>query len=166
MERPLTLEGPCLDCTGAIPEEELAREQLSPEERRAQAYVDGAIGAEVEEPSVITLNSIATSLAAMATGLMPPASELDASAYYPQERELRARTAPTRPECRFCGEGERSVLARGDLKALSLKPGRARRGPPLVRRPTRGDSAGSGRRCWAGDGCRLAAVADLKGVCC
>jgi ThiF family len=128
MARPVTLASACLDCAGAIPEAELAREQLSPEERRAQAYVDGALADEVEEPSVITLNSVATSLAAtdfllMATGLVPEGTALDASAYYPQQRELRARTAVKRPECRFCGEGEQSVLARGDLKGLSLKPG-------------------------------------------
>lgn len=132
MERPVTLVGPCLDCAGAIPEQELAREQLSSEERRAQAYVDGALAEEVEEPSVITLNSVATSLAAtdfllMATGLVPEGTALDASAYYPQERELRSRVAVRRPACRFCGEGEQSVLARGDLKGLSLKLGS--RGP-------------------------------------
>jgi molybdopterin/thiamine biosynthesis adenylyltransferase len=134
MERPLILQGACLDCAGAIPEDELAREQLSPEEARAQAYVDGAVGAEVEEPAVITLNSISTSLAAtdfllMATGLLPDEIGLEASAYYPQERELRARDAAKRPACRFCGEGDKSALARGDLKALSLRPG-AR--PPRV----------------------------------
>lgn len=128
MERLVTLAGACLECAGAIPEEELAREQLSPSERRAQAYVDGALAEEVDEPSVIALNSVATSLAAtdfllMATGLTPKATALDASAYYPQERELRGRVALKRPECRFCGETERSVLARGDLKGLSLKPG-------------------------------------------
>jgi hypothetical protein len=119
MERPVTVVGPCLDCAGAIPEQELAREQLSPEERRAQAYVEGGtLAKEVEEPSVITLNSVATSLVAtdfllMATGLVPERTALDASAYYPQERELRLRTAVPRPACRFCGEGEQSVLARG-----------------------------------------------------
>lgn len=143
MERPVTLAGPCLDCAGAIPEDELAREQLSPEERRAQAYVDGAAAEEVEEPSVITLNSAATSLAAtdfllMATGLMPDPTTLDASAYYPQERELRGRLASQRPECRFCGDEERSVLGRGDLKALALKPGaRPRRSDPSAAVPSR-----------------------------
>jgi hypothetical protein len=127
MERPLTLEGACLECQGAIPAEALTREQLSPEARRAQGYVDGDDGADIEEPSVITLNSISTSLAAtdfllMATGLMGEAS-LEASAYYPQERELRARGAVKRADCRFCGDGGKSTLGRGDLKTLSLKPG-------------------------------------------
>lgn len=143
MERPLTLSGPCLDCAGAIPQVELAREQNSPEERRAQAYVDGDVGADVEEPSVITLNSVATALAAtdfllMATGLLPPPTALDASAYYPLERELRGRLATRQPGCRFCGDGDRSALARGDLKVLSLRPGRRPRAAlsrvPEVRR--------------------------------
>ena len=77
---------------------------------------------------MITLNSVSTSLAAtdfllLATGLMPDTTALDANAYYPQEREQRKRTATRRPTCRFCGDGERSLLARGDLKTLSLKPG-------------------------------------------
>jgi molybdopterin/thiamine biosynthesis adenylyltransferase len=129
MERPLTLSGPCLDCSGAIPEDELAREQSTPEERRAQAYVDGAVGAEIAEPSVITLNSVSTALAAtdfllMAAGLMPAVTLLDASAYYPFDRALRRRVATKRPECRFCGASDGSALARGDLKVLSLRPGR------------------------------------------
>jgi len=128
MERPVTLQDACLDCSGAIPADALTREQLSPEARRAQGYIDGDDGADIEEPSVITLNSISTSLAAtdfllMAIALMPKETSLEASAYYPQERELRSRAAVKRPNCRFCGDGEKSVLARGDLKALSLKPG-------------------------------------------
>jgi molybdopterin/thiamine biosynthesis adenylyltransferase len=128
MERPVTLEGPCLDCAGAIPAAALTREQLSPEARRAQGYVDGDDGADIDEPSVITLNSISTSLAAtdfllMATGLMPKETSLEVNAYYPQERELRAREYVKRPGCRFCGDGDKSALGRGDLKALSLKPG-------------------------------------------
>jgi threonine dehydrogenase-like Zn-dependent dehydrogenase len=128
MERPVTLQDACLDCSGAIPADALTREQLSPEARRAQGYVDGDEGADIEEPSVITLNSISTSMAAtdfllMATGLMPKGTTLEANAYYPQERELRSRTAVKNPNCRFCGDGEKSALGRGDLKSLSLKPG-------------------------------------------
>jgi hypothetical protein len=128
MERPVTLQDACLDCSGAIPADALTREQFSPEARRAQGYVDGDDGADIEEPSVITLNSISTSLAAtdfllVATGLMPKETSLEASAYYPQERELRSRAAVKRPNCRFCSDGDKSALARGDLKALSLKPG-------------------------------------------
>lgn len=124
----------------------LTREQLSPEARRAQGYVDGDDGVDIEEPSVITLNSISTSLAAtdfllMATGLMPKETSLEASAHYPQERELRARAAVKRADCRFCGDGDKSALARGDLKALSLKPGarpaRALEAGPPTKPPVR-----------------------------
>jgi molybdopterin/thiamine biosynthesis adenylyltransferase len=142
MERPVTLEGPCLECQGAIPAAALTREQLSPEARRAQGYIDGDDGADIEEPSVITLNSISTSLAAtdfllMATGLMPPKASLEASAYYPQARELRARAVAKRADCRFCGDGDKSVLARGDLKTLSLKAGALPRIVTLTPMPIR-----------------------------
>jgi ThiF family len=143
MERPLTLSGACLYCAGAIPEDELAREQNSPEERRAQAYVDGDVGVGVEEPSVITLNSVSTALAAtdfllMATGLLSATTAVDSSAYYPLERELRGRLATKQPACRFCGDGDRSALARGDLKVLSLRPGRRSRAPVSGVTDTRG----------------------------
>jgi len=137
MNRPLTLQGACLECTDAIPPNALTREQLSPEARRAQGYVDGDDGAEIEEPSVITLNSISSSLAAtdfllMATGLMPKETSLEPITYYPRERELRTRTAVRRADCRFCGEDDKSALARGDLKTLSLKPGARPQLPTLV----------------------------------
>src|SRR5439155_86694 len=86
-------------------------------------------------------------LAFLATDLMPVATRLDASAYYPKERELRARSASKRDGCRFCGDADRSALARGDLKALSLKPGSRPRTPigsALTRRaPRRGRMLGT-----------------------
>lgn len=57
MERPVTLQDACLDCSGAIPSDALTREQLSLEARRTQGYIDGDDGADIEEPSVITLNA-------------------------------------------------------------------------------------------------------------
>lgn len=128
MERPLTLEGPCLDCQGAIPADVLAQEQQSPAERAAQAYVDGARADEIEEPSVITLNAVATSLAAtdfllMATGLTPEAAGSESLVYYPQLRELRTRAAARRSSCRVCGSQQGSVMALGDLRPLSLRQG-------------------------------------------
>jgi molybdopterin/thiamine biosynthesis adenylyltransferase len=129
MNRPVTLQEACLDCAGAIPADRLAREQSSPSERRAQAYVDGGRDAEaIEEPSVITLNAISASLAAtdflfMATGVTTAGTRLDHTAYYPQERALRTRTTTKHPACRFCGDEHTSALARGDLKSLALRPG-------------------------------------------
>jgi hypothetical protein len=95
MERPLTLAGACLDCSGAINRTQLRREQLTDAERQAQDYVQGAGAEAVEDPSVITLNAISTSLATtdfllMVTGLLAT-DELEHRAYYPQTRELRRR---------------------------------------------------------------------------
>jgi len=128
MERPILLAGPCLECMGAIPPAQLRHEQQTPGERRAQAYVDDTNAEEIEEPSVITLNSISAALAAtdfmlMATGLILPETTLDPNAYYPQQRFLRRRTHQARDSCRFCGTGNGSLLARGDTKPLSLAAG-------------------------------------------
>ena len=89
----------CLHCMGAIPEAALTAEQLSDGERRAQRYVDD-LDAEgddqLDDPSVITLNAIAASLAAteflfMFTGRLAPVP-LVSRVYYPQTHEVaRAR---------------------------------------------------------------------------
>jgi molybdopterin/thiamine biosynthesis adenylyltransferase len=130
MERPLTLAGACLDCVGVIPADALADEQLSDEERRAQRYVDGNDREEeLEDPSVITMNSISTSLAAtdflfMVTGLLDANVDLESRVYYPQARELRGRPAAAKAGCRFCDPlAAASAFARGDLRAMGLKPG-------------------------------------------
>ena len=47
VERPVTLDGPCLDCAGAIPHDLLREEQLSAGEVRAQRYLDGEGAEEV-----------------------------------------------------------------------------------------------------------------------
>jgi molybdopterin/thiamine biosynthesis adenylyltransferase len=131
MERPLTLAGPCLDCLGVIPPDALIAEQQSEAERRAQRYVDGGqdndgdLDDPLDDPSVITLNSIATALAAtdflfMFTGLLDSAP-LVSRVYYPQTHELRERAGIAKPGCRFCDPDAVSVLARGDLKRLSLR---------------------------------------------
>jgi hypothetical protein len=63
MERPVTLSEACLDYSGAISHEQLRLEQLSDQERAAQDYIGGQSGEPVEDPSVITLNSISTAWA-------------------------------------------------------------------------------------------------------
>lgn len=132
MGRPLTLAGPCLDCLGVIPQDVLIAEQQSDAERRAQRYVDDngqndGLDNPLDDPSVITLNSIATSLAATDflftfTGLLDLAP-LVSRVYYPQAHDLRERAGVAKPGCRFCDPNAVSVLARGDLKRLSLRPG-------------------------------------------
>jgi molybdopterin/thiamine biosynthesis adenylyltransferase len=132
MERPLTLTDGCLDCMGVISADALADEQLSAEERRAQRYIDadGEDSEALDDPSVITLNSISTALAATdflftVTGLLG-AVDLEPRVYYPQARELRERPAEPEPGCRFCDSAAvTSAFARGDLQAMGLKPGSA-----------------------------------------
>jgi hypothetical protein len=88
---------------------------------------------------VITLNSIATSLAAtdflfMLTGLLGT-TDLAQRVYYPQARELRDRPALAKAGCRFCDANvPTSAFARGDLRAMGLKPG-ARPQPVAARQP-------------------------------
>jgi hypothetical protein len=134
MERPLTLCGACLDCMGVIPADALADEQLSTAERRAQRYVDGD-EEDVDDPSVITLNSISTALAAtdfllMFTGLFNVNVDFEPRVYYPQARELRDRHAAAKAGCRFCdATASPSAFARGDMNVMPLKPGSRPRGP-------------------------------------
>jgi hypothetical protein len=152
MGRPLTLAGPCLTCLGVIPENVLIAEQQSDAERRAQRYVDDGDDKgddPLDDPSVITLNSIATSLAAtdflfMFTGLLDSAP-LVSRVYYPQTHELRERDGVAKPGCRFCDPDAVSVLARGDLKRLSLKSGSRQ---PLASEPTPEASAARAQSWW------------------
>ena len=137
MERPIVLSHACLDCMGVIPADALADEQLSAEERRAQRYLDGAEDEEVDDPSVITLNSISTAIAAtdflfMFTGLLGAKVDLQPRVYYPQARELRDRYAAPRAGCRVCdATASSSAFARGDLNVMPLRPGSRLNGPEM-----------------------------------
>jgi hypothetical protein len=121
---------PCLECAGAIDPDQLRREQASESERRAQRYAEGPGAEALAEPSVITLNSIATALATtdfqfLFTGLMPSGPDLSALSYYPLERALRRRLARPVSGCRWCDQtlpGGR--FGAGDLVPLPLRPGR------------------------------------------
>jgi hypothetical protein len=132
MERPVVLGPPCLLCSGAISRDRLRREQLSDAERQAQNYVGDGAEHEVQDPSVITLNSISTSLATtdflfMVTGLLRDDVELSHQAYYPAERRLAKRRIAITSGCRFCDPGTRHALfAAGDLAALPVRPGNRR----------------------------------------
>lgn len=129
MERPVTLAGACLDCSGAINRDQLRREQLTDAERQAQVYVQGAGAEAIEDPSVITLNAISTSLATtdfllMVTGLLNSTVKLEHQAYYPQPRELRRRPYDPQPGCRWCDPSSpTSHFAKGDLEQLPLRRG-------------------------------------------
>jgi len=117
----------CMHCAGIIPLDRLQREQQDNETNRAQDYL-GAAGQDVEDPSVITLNSIATSLATTdflftVTGLAQD-PQPEALVAYPLERAMRRRSAPSRPGCPYCDPSPAlSARARGDLWPLQLRPG-------------------------------------------
>lgn len=129
MNRPLLFQGGCLSCAGAIPPDRLKREQESSDERAAQNYVGdgGSADEQVEDPSVITLNSISISLATTDflfafTGMFAPGVDLSHRAYYPQTRDLRRRAVPTRDECRWGNRDHHyAAFAAGDLLELPLR---------------------------------------------
>jgi hypothetical protein len=126
-DRPFLFTSGCMHCAGIIPMDQLRREQQDEKTNQVQDYL-GTGGRDVEDPSVITLNSIATSLATTdflftVTGLaQDPAPE--ALVVYPLERAMRSRLAHARPGCPYCDPATAlSARARGDLWPLQLRPG-------------------------------------------
>jgi hypothetical protein len=125
-----------MHCAGIIPLDMLQREQQDEETNRAQDYL-GVAGRHIEDPSVFTFNSIATSLATTdflltVTGLAQVPSP-EALVAYPLERAMRSRPAPARPGCPYCDPAATlSARARGDLWPLQLRPGQS---PAFGRRP-------------------------------
>ena len=126
-DRPFLFTSGCMHCAGIIPLDQLQREQQNEETNRAQDYL-GLGGRDVQDPSVITLNSIATALATTdflftVTGLAQDPSP-DALVAYPLERAMRSRHADARPGCPYCDPAAiGSARARGDLWPLQLRPG-------------------------------------------
>jgi hypothetical protein len=127
--RPIDLGGACLECGGAIDADALRREQLSTAERHAQNYVDAPAGQDLPDPSVITLNSMAVSLAMLdfqfaATGMTERGTHLEQRIYHAPERALRTRQVGPRPACRWCDRGlHDAAFGRGDDHVLPLRPG-------------------------------------------
>jgi hypothetical protein len=126
-DRPFLFTSGCMHCAGIIPLGMLQREQQDEETNRAQDYL-GAGGRDVVDPSVITLNSIAASLATTdflltVTGLAHDSAP-EALVFYPLERAMRSRPAPALPSCPYCDSAAGlSARARGDLWPLQLRPG-------------------------------------------
>ncbi len=60
VDRPFLFAAGCMHSAGIVPLDQLQREQQSEEENRAQDYL-GQGGVDIEDPSVITFNSIAAS---------------------------------------------------------------------------------------------------------
>ena len=118
----------CLECAGLIDEAGLRAELTTPGERQAQRYLDGP-EPDLEDPSVITLNGVAASIAAtdfllMATGLLAPGTDLDSRIYLPETRSLHSRSLRCKPGCGRCdGRLRGSAFAMGDGLGLPLRPG-------------------------------------------
>jgi hypothetical protein len=116
-------------------------EQLSDAERHAQEYLGGA--EDVPDPSVISLNGIATSQAVtdfmlMFCGLFPDDVELSPSVSYPLQRRAARRPARFRQGCAWCDRSSESALARGDTWPLALpKPRRSAPARWIRRKSTR-----------------------------
>lgn len=113
----------CLSCGGWISAAQLQLEALPETEREAQRYVDDA---EVHEPSVMTLNSIGTALAAhdlmmMVTGLFSDDVRLDQHLYDAQSRELQSMVGTSYTDCHDCGLTKKSRLGRGDRGRLPTR---------------------------------------------
>jgi hypothetical protein len=127
----ITVPGfPCLVCQHAIPPEQLHREQMGEVERKAQDYLGGA--EDVEDPSVISLNSIPVGMAVtdfmlMFCGLLPDEVDLSARIWYPLERRSARRKAESAAGCGWCAEhGDASAFGRGDTWPLPLRRGSGR----------------------------------------
>lgn len=114
--RPVMPDAGCLWCGGAISPAQLNREDLSPEERERQRYVEDP---NVREPSVITLNALGASQAVndflfAFTGLHDPETRLRGCFQWARRREWESIAVKPDPMCRHCGRGPKSVYARGD----------------------------------------------------
>jgi molybdopterin/thiamine biosynthesis adenylyltransferase len=120
--RPVFPGSGCLDCAGLIDPVALQEEAASPEERRAQNYLNLP---DVIDPSVVTLNGLGASTA-VNTMLMASVGLADDRLL--RHRLLDARTgdwlplaAKKNPSCRWCGSGPTSRFGRGDASELPLR---------------------------------------------
>jgi molybdopterin/thiamine biosynthesis adenylyltransferase len=127
--RPVTPDRGCLMCNGLISAQRLADEALSPEERRAQRYVDDP---EVVAPSVITLNGVGAAIACneLLMRVVDMRSPVGAHDFvYVDARTGSVRTEEPRkdPSCLECGTSTASRFARGDTVRLPTRGWRAAR---------------------------------------
>jgi tRNA A37 threonylcarbamoyladenosine dehydratase len=116
-------KGGCLKCHQLILGTKLQSESISSEERNRQRYVDSD---EVPVPSVITLNSLATSQAAndfmmMFTGLFYPDVELFHRLQFTRSREISQVEPVAERDCLYCGDNSKSRRARGDYMRLPCR---------------------------------------------
>lgn len=97
----------CLFCLGEIDQEELRREQLTPEQRQAHDETYGIPRGALDEtgPSVVSLNGVVASLAVnefmvSVTGMVEPALHL---IYRGRSRMITRSSDPPEASCPYCG---------------------------------------------------------------
>jgi molybdopterin/thiamine biosynthesis adenylyltransferase len=118
-----TAGGGCLDCHELIPSGRLQEEALTPDERRAQRYVEDD---EVAEPSVITLNAVSAAQAAndimmMFTGLFDGVARLEHQLHFARDREYSTVAGRAADDCLDCSVHPKSRRARGDRARLPCR---------------------------------------------
>lgn len=121
--RPITVDGGCLDCAGAISQRLLHEESLRPDDRRRHRYVDDP---DVEEPSVITLNTetagrAVTDFLFMVCGLHDARTRLCHQMLEPRERVLMSVNFERDPHCPYCSTSAHSRFALGDARSLPTR---------------------------------------------
>ena len=132
--RPVFPDAGCLYCQGLIDPVRLQQEARTPEEARAQNYLNAP---EVVDPSVITLNGIAASHAVntmlfSATGLLT--AELQQQLFFMLDGAVRTVEARKDPDCAFCGRHEDSCFAQGgDPAELPVRRATPRRPAGRIR---------------------------------
>jgi hypothetical protein len=114
----------CLWCNGLIPAEKLQEEALTPEERRAQRYVDEE---EIPAPSVITLNAVAASHGVndflfRVMGLRTRGAVEDFAYFEPRTGTVRYDRPRADASCSECSASPMSRFARGDALPLPTRP--------------------------------------------
>jgi hypothetical protein len=118
--RPIMPGQTCLVCNGLISSSKLQEEALTPEERRAQRYVDEP---DIPAPSVITLNAVAAAHGVndylfRLTGLRDPRLPEEFIYYEPRAGSSRIEEPRADHDCIECGEASLSRFARGDAVSL------------------------------------------------
>jgi molybdopterin/thiamine biosynthesis adenylyltransferase len=124
--RPVTPDAGCLSCAGVISQRLLHEESLLDEDLRKQRYIEDA---GVEEPSVISLNTLAaghavTDFLLYVTGLLEPEIGLGHQLFEPRSRTFGNVGMPKEEQCPYCGRHGSSAYAAGDALALPTLMGR------------------------------------------
>jgi molybdopterin-synthase adenylyltransferase len=98
----------CLYCLGLLDQNEISHDQMSPEQREANAEIYGLDNDSLGRtgPAVVSVNATVASLAVTefmlwVTGLAEPASQLS---YYGQDRAIRRSTDIGDPNCPYCSD--------------------------------------------------------------